>query len=77
MDLVRGAAELALAHAVLRGALMGAVIAIVLPGAQTQSAYVRADLFTRYGIPCSFGSPRRPTHRTRCTGPRGPEPGRA
>jgi len=53
----RGALNPTLEHALLRGALMGAVIAIVLPGAETPLEYVRADLFARYRLPWSLGTP--------------------
>lgn len=53
----RGATDLAMEHAVLRSALMGAVIGIVLPGAETPVEYIRADLFARYGLKWTMGDP--------------------
>jgi AcrR family transcriptional regulator len=57
----RGAVDPVVEHSLLRGMLMGAVIAIVLPGAETPLEYVRADLFARYGLPWTFGAPPTPS----------------
>jgi len=46
----RGAADPVAEHAVLRSALMGACMGMLLPGAETSPALIRADLFTRYGL---------------------------
>jgi AcrR family transcriptional regulator len=56
----RGAVDPVTEHALLRGALMGAVIAIVLPGAETPLECVRADVFARYGLSWTFGAPPTP-----------------
>ncbi|WP_152648495.1 hypothetical protein [Streptacidiphilus anmyonensis] len=37
-------------HPVLRGALMGACIGMLLPGAEAPAELIRADLFARYGL---------------------------
>lgn len=64
----RGATDPKLEHALLRGALMGAVIAIVLPGAPTPLACVRADLFARYQLAWALGSPPSPMPPDQLTG---------
>lgn len=46
----RGAADPVAEHAVLRSALMGACMGMLLPGAETSPALIRADLFARYGL---------------------------
>ncbi|WP_329494137.1 TetR/AcrR family transcriptional regulator [Kitasatospora herbaricolor] len=48
-------------HAVLRSALMGGCIGVLLPGAELPLAPIRADLFGRYGLPWSMGCPPQPT----------------
>ncbi|MCX5213956.1 TetR family transcriptional regulator [Kitasatospora sp. NBC_00240] len=54
-------------HAVLRSALMGGCIGVLLPGAELPLAPIRADLFGRYGLPWAMGCPPQPTppERTR------------
>lgn len=58
-DLLRawGAADPAAEHAVLRSALMGGCIGVLLPGAQLPLPPIRADLFARYGLPWELGAP--------------------
>ncbi|TDT95895.1 TetR family transcriptional regulator [Streptomyces sp. 846.5] len=46
----RGATDPVAEHAVLRSALMGACMGMLLPGAETSPALIRADLFARYGL---------------------------
>jgi AcrR family transcriptional regulator len=53
-------------YPLLRAQLMGAVVAIVLPGASMPRARLRAELFARYGLPWELGfPPRRPVGRPR------------
>ncbi|WP_407658551.1 hypothetical protein [Kitasatospora acidiphila] len=52
-----GAPDPAAEHAVLRSALMGGCIGVLLPGAQTPLPPIRADLFARYGLPWELGRP--------------------
>ncbi|MFD0331093.1 TetR/AcrR family transcriptional regulator [Streptacidiphilus monticola] len=51
----RGAADAATDHAVLRSALMGACIGMLLPGAESPARLIRDDLFTRYGLDPALG----------------------
>lgn len=53
---LRGSADPAADHAVLRSALMGACIGLLLPGAETPPELIRADLFSRYGLDPALGS---------------------
>jgi AcrR family transcriptional regulator len=46
----RGASDPVAQHAVLRSALMGACIGLLLPGAETDPMLIRDDLFVRYGL---------------------------
>ncbi|WP_042396083.1 TetR/AcrR family transcriptional regulator [Streptacidiphilus carbonis] len=46
----RGASDPVAEHAVLRSALMGACMGMLLPGAETSQALIRADLFARYNL---------------------------
>jgi AcrR family transcriptional regulator len=46
----RGAVDAVGEHAVLRSALMGACMGLLLPGAEASPALIRADLFARYGL---------------------------
>ncbi|WP_371495716.1 TetR/AcrR family transcriptional regulator [Kitasatospora sp. NBC_00374] len=55
-----GAADPVAEHAVLRSALMGACIGVLLPGASTPLAPIRADLFARYGLAWELGVPPQP-----------------
>ncbi|MFE0464830.1 TetR/AcrR family transcriptional regulator [Kitasatospora sp. NPDC058965] len=52
-----GAADPVAEHAVLRSALMGGCIGVLLPGAQTPLPPIRADLFARYGLAWHLGRP--------------------
>ncbi|MCC9311516.1 TetR/AcrR family transcriptional regulator; helix-turn-helix transcriptional regulator [Kitasatospora sp. RB6PN24] len=52
-----GATDPVAEHAVLRSALMGGCIGVLLPGAQTPLPPIRADLFARYGLPWELGRP--------------------
>jgi AcrR family transcriptional regulator len=52
-----GAEDPAAEHAVLRSALMGGCIGVLLPGAQTPLPPIRADLFARYGLDWELGRP--------------------
>lgn len=58
-DLLRGwgAADAVAEHAVLRSALMGGCIGVLLPGAATPLPLIRADLFARYGLAWELGTP--------------------
>ncbi|MER6401137.1 MULTISPECIES: helix-turn-helix domain-containing protein [unclassified Kitasatospora] len=47
-------------HAVLRSALMGGCIGVLLPGAELPLALIRADLFGRYGLDWPLGLPPQP-----------------
>ncbi|MEY9846759.1 TetR/AcrR family transcriptional regulator [Streptacidiphilus sp. MAP5-3] len=51
----RGSTDPAAEHAVLRSALMGACIGLVLPGAELPGVVIRADLFARYGLDPRLG----------------------
>lgn len=51
----RGAADPVAEHAVLRSALMGACMGLLLPGAEASPALIREDLFVRYGLDPSIG----------------------
>jgi AcrR family transcriptional regulator len=51
----RGSADPAADHAVLRSALMGACIGMLLPGAEAPAALIRGDLFARYGLDPRLG----------------------
>jgi len=55
--LVRGSADPSADHAVLRSALMGGCIGVLLPGAETPLVPIRADLFARYGLAWELGTP--------------------
>ncbi|WP_370113971.1 TetR/AcrR family transcriptional regulator [Streptacidiphilus sp. MAP12-33] len=55
----RGSTDPVADHAVLRSALMGACIGMLLPGAEAPPALIRADLFARYGLDPALG-PRSP-----------------
>jgi AcrR family transcriptional regulator len=57
----RGATDPVSEHAVLRSALMGACMGLLLPGAETSPALIRADLFARYGLDASSVFPRAAT----------------
>ncbi|MGW2545076.1 TetR/AcrR family transcriptional regulator [Kitasatospora sp. NPDC001574] len=59
-----GAPDPVAEHAVLRSALMGGCIGVLLPGAEVPLAPIRADLFSRYD------PPRRPSARRGSLGPR-------
>ncbi|WP_035851611.1 TetR/AcrR family transcriptional regulator [Kitasatospora azatica] len=52
-----GAGDPVAEHAVLRSALMGGCIGVLLPGAQTPLPPIRADLFARYELPWELGNP--------------------
>ncbi|WP_370152872.1 TetR/AcrR family transcriptional regulator [Streptacidiphilus sp. EB129] len=51
-------------HALLRSALMGACMGLLLPGAESSPMLIRADLFARYGLDTALGPgiPERPAH---------------
>lgn len=55
-----GAADPEAEHAVLRSALMGGVIGLLLPGAAVSLPPIRADLFYRYGLAWELGVPPTP-----------------
>ncbi|GAA2835779.1 MULTISPECIES: TetR/AcrR family transcriptional regulator [Kitasatospora] len=55
-----GAVDPVAEHAVLRSALMGGCIGVLLPGAATPLAPIRADLFARYGLAWELGVPPQP-----------------
>jgi AcrR family transcriptional regulator len=46
-------------YRLLRALLMGATVALLLPGAPMPLARLRAELFQRYGLPWSAGAPPR------------------
>ncbi|MFJ6620433.1 TetR/AcrR family transcriptional regulator [Kitasatospora sp. NPDC091335] len=48
-------------HAVLRSALMGGCIGVLLPGAEISLAPIRADLFRRYDLAWELGRPPQPS----------------
>jgi hypothetical protein len=47
-------------YPLLRALLMGAVVAVLLPGAPMPLARLRAELFARYGLDWSLGTPPQP-----------------
>jgi hypothetical protein len=51
----RGSTDPVADHAVLRSALMGACIGMLLPGAEAPPALIRGDLFARYGLDPRLG----------------------
>lgn len=51
---LRGAADPVAEHAVLRSALMGACMGLLLPGAETEPQLIRDDLFARYDLDASL-----------------------
>ncbi len=51
----RGATDPVAEHAVLRSALMGACMGLLLPGAETSPALIRGDIFARYGLEPGLG----------------------
>ncbi|GAB2741884.1 TetR/AcrR family transcriptional regulator [Kitasatospora kifunensis] len=55
-----GAGDPIAEHAVLRSALMGGCIGVLLPGAQTPLAPIRAGLFARYSLDWGLGRPPQP-----------------
>lgn len=58
-------------YPLLRALLMGAVFAVLLPGAPMAAARLRAELFQRYGLDWEMGSRRtagRPTERSSRSG---------
>ncbi|MER5867166.1 helix-turn-helix domain-containing protein [Kitasatospora sp. NPDC002040] len=55
-----GAADPVGEHAVLRSALMGGCIGLLLPGAALSLPPIRADLFYRYGLDWDWGVPPQP-----------------
>ncbi|MGW4895927.1 TetR/AcrR family transcriptional regulator [Kitasatospora sp. NPDC004240] len=55
-----GAPDPVAEHAVLRSALMGGCIGVLLPGAELSLAPIRADLFGRYGLAWELGRPPQP-----------------
>nr|BFD94721.1 TetR/AcrR family transcriptional regulator [Kitasatospora sp. Xyl93] len=56
-----GAPDPVAEHAVLRSALMGGCIGVLLPGAEIPLAPIRADLFRRYELAWELGRPPHPT----------------
>lgn len=52
-----GAEDPAAEYLMLRATLMGAVVALLLPGAPTPLPRIRAELFRRYGLVWSLGAP--------------------
>ncbi|MBP0447945.1 TetR family transcriptional regulator [Kitasatospora sp. RG8] len=62
-----GAPDPVAEHAVLRSALMGGCIGVLLPGAELPLAPIRADLFRRYDLDWRLGRPpqRTPPERER------------
>lgn len=52
-----GAPDPTAEHAVLRSALMGGCIGVLLPGAEVPLAPIRADLFRRYDLAWDLGRP--------------------
>lgn len=71
-DLIKGwgASDPVAEHAVLRSALMGACIGVLLPGAAIPLAPIRADLFARYGLAWELGVPPQPDAPDRPQQPR-------
>ncbi|WP_234355282.1 TetR/AcrR family transcriptional regulator [Kitasatospora aureofaciens] len=55
-----GAPDPVAEHGVLRSALMGGCIGVLLPGAEVPLAPIRADLFGRYGLAWELGRPPKP-----------------
>jgi AcrR family transcriptional regulator len=55
-----GAEEPAVEYRMLRALLMGATVALLLPGAEMPLARIRAELFRRYGLDWQLGSPKAP-----------------
>ncbi|MEV7783059.1 TetR family transcriptional regulator [Kitasatospora sp. NPDC088351] len=55
-----GAPDPVAEHAVLRSALMGGCIGVLLPGAEISLAPIRADLFGRYDLAWELGRPPQP-----------------
>ena len=51
---LRGAEDPVAEHAVLRSALMGACMGLLLPGAETEPQLIRDDLFARYDLDASL-----------------------
>lgn len=47
-------------YPLLRALLMGATVAVLLPGAPMPAAKLRAELFARYGLPWELGTPPQP-----------------
>ncbi|MFK0253786.1 TetR/AcrR family transcriptional regulator [Streptomyces sp. NPDC090445] len=52
-----GSADVDTDYPLLRALLMGAVVAVLLPGAPMPSARLRAELFQRYGLDWELGVP--------------------
>lgn len=54
-------------YPLLRALLMGAVVAVLLPGAPMPPSRLRAELFGRYGLPWGLGTPptEKPPHSPR------------
>ncbi|WP_328297167.1 TetR/AcrR family transcriptional regulator [Streptomyces sp. NBC_00435] len=52
-----GSPEAATDYPLLRALLMGAVVAVLLPGAPMPAARLRAELFQRYGLDWELGVP--------------------
>ncbi|MFF1408625.1 TetR/AcrR family transcriptional regulator [Streptomyces sp. NPDC058289] len=52
-----GSAEVDTDYPLLRALLMGAVVAVLLPGAPMPAARLRAELFQRYGLDWELGVP--------------------
>ncbi|MFF8600889.1 TetR/AcrR family transcriptional regulator [Streptomyces sp. NPDC015232] len=52
-----GSEDVATDYPLLRALLMGAVFAVLLPGAPMQAARLRAELFQRYGLDWELGVP--------------------
>ncbi|MFE4258455.1 TetR/AcrR family transcriptional regulator [Streptomyces sp. NPDC056883] len=52
-----GAADVDTDYPLLRALLMGAVVAVLLPGAPMPAARLRAELFQRYGLDWELGVP--------------------
>ncbi|WP_432250383.1 TetR/AcrR family transcriptional regulator [Streptomyces sanyensis] len=53
----RGCADVDAEYPLLRALLMGAVFAVLLPGAPMPRARLRAELFQRYGLDWGLGTP--------------------
>ncbi|MGW1770365.1 TetR/AcrR family transcriptional regulator [Streptomyces sp. NPDC002104] len=52
-----GSADVDIDYPLLRALLMGAVVAVLLPGAPMPAARLRAELFQRYGLDWELGVP--------------------